>query len=173
MPSASGVGTQPATPNRSAPRRRVPHLETTRFSWDREASDIPSLFSAWSGRILSNLFAARPIQQSSLSEELMSSSAEGERADILRSNGGITDGSDAQCVTPAQCSRVSELKTERDDAQDRWKGAMLIGAGFAAVSLATMLLWPNVEKEKKTGALQITPQAAGTNGGGVVLGGSF
>lgn len=101
------------------------------------------------------------------------SSAEGDRADILRSNGGITDGSDAQCVTPAQCSRVTELKTDRDDAQDRWKGAMLIGAGFAAVSLATMLLWPNVEKEKKTGALQITPQAAGTSGGGVVLGGSF
>ncbi|MBS2020262.1 MAG: hypothetical protein JST00_45805 [Deltaproteobacteria bacterium] len=102
-----------------------------------------------------------------------SSSSEKEREDILRSNGGITDGSDAQCVTVAQCNRVADLKQDREDAKGRWEGAMIAGSAFAAVSLATMLLWPNAEKEKKHGGLDIKPQATGTTGGGLLMSGSF
>jgi hypothetical protein len=78
----------------------------------------------------------------------------------------------AQCVTPAQCSRVAEVGQDRDDAQKRWQAAMITGAVFGAASLATLILWPNVEKKKER-ALNIVPQSTGLSGGGVLFTGSF
>ena len=45
---------------------------------------------------------------------------------------------------------------------------MLVGSGFAAATLATLLLWPNVDREK----VHVAPQA-GQSGGGLVLQGAF
>ena len=100
-------------------------------------------------------------------------SAEGDRQDILRANGGITDGQNAQCTTPAQCSSLAQLKADRVDAKSTWETTMIMGAGFATAALATMLLWPNVAKEKPQ-ALTIAPQtAASGTGGGLTVVGSF
>ena len=94
--------------------------------------------------------------------------AESDRKDLLSSTGSGTDSRNAQCKTPAQCAELDSLRTKRDDASDRWRTSMLLGSGFAAVSVATLILWPNASRE----GVRVAPQA-GTNGTGVVLGGTF
>jgi hypothetical protein len=94
--------------------------------------------------------------------------AESDRKDLLASTGGGNDSKDAQCTSPAQCAQLASFKQKRDDATDRWTSAMLVGGAFAGATLATLLLWPNVEREK----VHVAPQA-GPSGGGLVLQGAF
>lgn len=95
--------------------------------------------------------------------------AEGDRQDILRANGGITEGQNAQCTSAAQCSSLAQAKADRVDAKSTWETTMILGAGFATAALATMILWPNVAKEKP---ISVAPQAS-ANGGGLAVVGSF
>jgi hypothetical protein len=94
--------------------------------------------------------------------------AESDRKDLLASTGGGNDSKDAQCTSPAQCAQLASYKQKRDDATDRWTSAMLVGGAFAGATLATLLLWPNVDREK----VHVAPQA-GQSGGGLVLQGAF
>lgn len=94
--------------------------------------------------------------------------AESDRKDLLSATGAGSDSSGAQCKTPAQCAELASLKQKRDDAADRWSTAMVVGSGLAVATLATLILWPNVEREK----VHVAPQA-GPNGSGVVLQGAF
>ena len=94
--------------------------------------------------------------------------AESDRKDLLASTGGGNDSKNAQCTSAAQCAQLASYKQKRDDATDRWTSAMLVGSGFAAATLATLLLWPNVDREK----VHVAPQA-GQSGGGLVLQGAF
>gem|GEM_PF-4662651 len=98
-------------------------------------------------------------------------SAESDRKDILRESGGLTEGLGAQCKTAEQCARLEDARTDRDDAKASWEGAMLTGSVLAIATLGTMMLWPNVAKEKTT-SLQVAPRA-GQTGGGLVVVGSF
>jgi hypothetical protein len=80
-----------------------------------------------------------------------------------------TGGIGAQCRTPADCDRAIELKADRDAARDRWTTAMLVGGGAAAAAFATLLLWPNAERDKP---VSLTPRV-NPAGGGFVLEGRF
>lgn len=96
------------------------------------------------------------------------SAAESDRRALGSQPGFMSSSLGLQCLTPAACSQLADVHARRDAADDRFVTGIVVTGALGVASLATILLWPNVPREK----VQLSPQAT-PGGGGLTLVGRF